>query len=377
MSDRTSQSQRRTRKVNVRARSASPTKKSPEYRQNGMARAHVYIDHVFDPPTNIDALRCHIVGDAYDNASELKGIPVELKERVREIADDYLYHCRELARDAKGEAEWKSALLEGVFRRLVKLLARETLATSASDKPWRTELKPRPPSLQDLLSFAMPRLSPAADLSATALLSSNLTSPPSPTEPSENATVISEITAVSTIEDLDSSNPLTTPKPDILVGLARHSFTEVHQVLLGEWQDNGRLVSEPQLVQHGLHFPFLLVEAKGLATSGNMMGAENQAAVGGACAINILKALQHLEPSFPLAHIVFSISTEGPLHQLFIHYYTDGKYHMTVHRAWRATLQRDCTEFVLALARIIQWGEGEYRDAVVASLACIVKRLQA
>ncbi|KAF2844081.1 hypothetical protein T440DRAFT_410872, partial [Plenodomus tracheiphilus IPT5] len=175
----------------------------------------------------------------------------------------------------------------------------------------------------------------------------------------------------------DSNNPLTTPRPDILVGLAWHSFTELHQVLLGEWQDNGHLLSEPQLVQHGLHFPFLLVEAKGLATSGNMMGAENQAAVGGACALNILNALQHLEPSSPLARIVFSISTEGPLHQLFIHYYIDGKYHMTVHRAWRATLQRDCIEFVLALARIIQWGEGEYRNAVVASLTRVVERLQA
>jgi hypothetical protein len=108
-----------------------------------------------------------------------------------------------------------------------------------------------------------------------------------------------------------------------------------------------------------------------------MMGAENQAAVGGACAINILKALQRLEPSFPLAHIVFSVSTEGPLHQLFIHYHIDGKYHMTMYRAWRATLQRDCIDLVLALARIIQWGEGEYLDAVVASLVRIVESLQA
>jgi hypothetical protein len=88
-----------------------------------MVRAHVYIDHMFNLPTDIDMLRCHIVGDAYDNASELKSIPDKLKERVKQIANDYLYHCRELARDAKSEAEWKSALLEGVFRRLVKLFA--------------------------------------------------------------------------------------------------------------------------------------------------------------------------------------------------------------------------------------------------------------
>jgi hypothetical protein len=96
-----------------------PYEKEPEYRQVGMARAHVYIDHMFDPPSHIDELRCHIIRDAYGSASELKGIPLKLKERVRDIFGDYLCRCRELARDAKGE--WKSALLEGVFQRLVKL----------------------------------------------------------------------------------------------------------------------------------------------------------------------------------------------------------------------------------------------------------------
>lgn len=137
------------------------------------------------------------------------------------------------------------------------------------------------------------------------------------------------------------------------------------------------MLSESQLVQQGLHFPFLIVEAKGLATSGNMMGAENQAAVGGACATRILKALQERDPSFTHARIVFSVTIEGPLHQLFIYYPFGGGCYMTVHRAWRATLQRDCAEFVLALARIIQWGESEYRSAVAASLARAVERLQA
>ena len=69
--------------------------------------------------------------------------------------------------------------------------------------------------------------------------------PRSATELIETATVISEITTVPTSEDLGSSNPLTTPKPDILFGLVRHSFIEVCQVLFGEWQHNGQLLSEP------------------------------------------------------------------------------------------------------------------------------------
>ncbi|KAL1643205.1 hypothetical protein SLS61_009354 [Didymella pomorum] len=340
-----------------------------------MAGAHVYIDQM-DPPTDVDELCRCIIGDAYDNARELSGVPVELKGQLRNTASDYLDRCKELARDAKGEAEWKSALLEGVFRPLVKLFGQDMLATSASDKPWRTELKPRPPLLRDLLSFT-PRLGATADISAMAPTSFDLTGRFTSTERSETATETSEITAVSSIEDSDLSNPLTTPKPDIVVGLARRSFSEVHQVLLGEWQDKAKLLSEPQLVQHGLHFPFLLVEAKGLATSGNMMGAENQAAVGGACAMNILRALQDLEPDFPLARIIFSISTEGPLHQLGIHYIVGAQYHMTVHRAWRTTLDRDCTELVVALARIIQWGGDQYRNEITASLQRVVGHLQA
>jgi hypothetical protein len=60
----------------------------------------------------------------------------------------------------------------------------------------------------------------------------------------------------------------------------------------------------PQLVQHGLHFPFPLVEAKGFATSSNMMSTENQAAVGEACAIDILKALQHPVSRLPISSSV-------------------------------------------------------------------------
>jgi hypothetical protein len=52
-----------------------------------------------------------------------------------------------------------------------------------------------------------------------------------------------------------------------------------------------------------------------------------------ACAISISKALQRLEPSFPLIHIVSSISTEATLHQLINHYHINSKHHITVYRA--------------------------------------------
>lgn len=68
--------------------------------------------------------------------------------------------------------------------------------------------------------------------SPTALISTLTTYSTCPNTPSETATVISKTTAVSTIQEPDSSNALTSPKLDILLALARHSFTEVRKVLV-------------------------------------------------------------------------------------------------------------------------------------------------
>ena len=57
-------------------------------------------------------------------------------------------------------------------------------------------------------------------------------------------------------------------------------------------QDDCRVLSEPHQAQIGLRFPFLVVESKGGAAGGNMIWAQNQAAVDGACALNILGDLQ-------------------------------------------------------------------------------------
>jgi hypothetical protein len=369
------------RKANVRShsRSSSPTKRSTEYRQNTMAFAHVYIEHVFELPPHVHAHRCRIVGDPYGGASELEDIPDKYNAEVKAIAQEYLGRCRDLTKTCKGEAEWKSLLLAGPIHRLVTLLGSDMLMTSASDKPWLAALKPRQPSLQELFSLAAPRLMPSGGASGSFGASPNpagttstpaafnYNTPPPQAEPSEST--VTTTTTVTSIDEDDTSNSLTTPKPDISVGLNRYSFEELHQRLLADLQHTGRLLSEPHAMQLGLHFPFLLVEAKGLTTSGNIIGAENQAAVGGACALRILDSLASLgsvvtEP--PL--IIFTISTEGPIHELSIHYYIEGSYHMTVHRTWRTTLERDNLEFIFAIARIIYWGANSFRDTIITKM---------
>jgi hypothetical protein len=173
----------------------------------------------------------------------------------------------------------------------------------------------------------------------------------------------------STPYENDPSNPFTNPKPDISVSLDQSSFPELHQRLLAKLQDTRQLLGEPHAVQLGLHFPFLLVEAKGLTTSGNMIGAENQAAVGGACALRILDSPASLcSEVTELPLIIFTISTEGPIHELSIHYCIEGGYHMTVHRTWRTTLERDSLEFIFAIARVIYWGANSFRDTIITKM---------
>lgn len=84
------------------------------------------------------------------------------------------------------------------------------------------------------------------------------------------------------------------------------------------------LCSEPTQLQ--IRFPFFLVEGKSYATCRTIYEAQNQAAVSGACSLKILHDLDDLVRKFdPRSYskrkpIVFSVCTEGPIHQLWIHY---------------------------------------------------------
>jgi hypothetical protein len=138
------------------------------------------------------------------------------------------------------------------------------------------------------------------------------------------------------LSDVFSENPngLLTPKPDITLGLAHTCFTPLQRTVLMLLPDDCRVLSEPHQAQIGLRFPFLVVESKGGAAGGNMIWVQNQAAVDGACALNILGDLQGVvtwivsRPDYDQdAHgntneeqgegdkppaVLFSVTTEGP-----------------------------------------------------------------
>lgn len=140
------------------------------------------------------------------------------------------------------------------------------------------------------------------------------------------------------------------------VGLLRSSLNQ-YIPLLRQLQTTVDLLSDPHQVSIDPYFHFLVVEAKGMAT---ITSAENQAAVDGACAINVLRQLQHLvgrylelfpnsdtPPTPPL--FIFFITTEWKNlkcahHDLWVHYYSNNAFHMTI-KCWfveRFTAYRCC-----------------------------------
>lgn len=129
-------------------------------------------------------------------------------------------------------------------------------------------------------------------------------------------------------------------------------------------------VSDPHQVPLGLRFPFLVVEAKGLNTGSNLIHAQNQAAVAAASALNILSDLDALNPNLDvdaeltMPTIVFSLATEGPTHELWVHYRTGNEYHMSCLGSWRTTLPGHSEKLVECLGRVMEWGAGDFRERV-------------
>lgn len=153
-----------------------------------------------------------------------------------------------------------------------------------------------------------------------------------------------------------------------------------------EYQTYGSILSDPHADDMGLRFPFLVVEAGGLSLDSILVRAQNQAAISGASMLQILldvdsqtaatpDADTHTEdserPSSTPPALCFSIVTEGPLHELWVHFEHDGKFHMEPLRLWQTTLTRDATELVHFLASIMDWGSGAFKDGIVEKLDSI------
>ncbi|EMD86583.1 hypothetical protein COCHEDRAFT_1160287 [Bipolaris maydis C5] len=214
--------------------------------------------------------------------------------------------------------------------------------------------------------------SPRIDPNLTRVTDSDYSESTSPPSHAESA-----VTTTSTPStDVASAFHIRTPKPDITVGLADEAFTPQQQLLLTYHQAKKSILSEPHAAEMGIRFPFMIAETKGWSEKGTLMSAQNQAAVGGACMLKILKDLtdyaargiglhpkQESPPTtpeelFPTLAICFSVVSEGPIHELWVHFEREDEFHMHNLNAWRTTKRSHAEEFVNCLGRIIEWGKG-------------------
>ena len=111
--------------------------------------------------------------------------------------------------------------------------------------------------------------------------------------------------------------------------------------------------------------------------------AQNQAAVSGACALNILHNPNDLagsaDPESPSMDqpIVFSVCTEGPYHEFRAHYTTIedviGMYNMVILKTCNTVLYGELSGFLAAMDNVMSWGPGEYLENIAKQLGKVAK----
>ncbi|MCJ1359526.1 MAG: hypothetical protein MMC33_009528, partial [Icmadophila ericetorum] len=131
-----------------------------------------------------------------------------------------------------------------------------------------------------------------------------------------------------------------------------------------------------------IRFPFLLVEGKSYATGRAIYEAQNQATISGACSLKILHDLDDLvRKSNPGSYskgqpVVFSVCTEGPIHQLWVHYTAAGDgdgdsnrmYYMAQIKTCDVAICNDVPGFLEAVDNVMRWGSGKYKETTVEQL---------
>jgi hypothetical protein len=238
---------------------------------------------------------------------------------------------------------------------------------------WNADLKPSPPVItqpDDENGASTPRF-PQPQSALPDINSQSASGFPGPVPSLQPYTP-----SISYTTSTEATDPfyISTPKPDIVVGLKDRTFPPTHRVRLAKHQSFGSILSDPHTAAMGLRFPFLIAETKGLSLNGGLVAAQNQAAIGAACMLKILDNLED-QAALPMAPIstaatrlCFSITTEGPVHELWVHFKLGEATHMQNIRVWRTTHQRDVRELVYCLARILKWANNDFMQKIQQKL---------
>ncbi|PLN81729.1 hypothetical protein BDW42DRAFT_200679 [Aspergillus taichungensis] len=349
-----------------RSRSSSPVRPSDaQYRGGHLRRAKIFVGDEVPAKISyyIDTCIFHNL-TGYGNG------------HLDQISERLWRKSKELEKKPSGEAEWTEALYAAIDD--LKPAGFEAVR----NRDWRADLKPPVNNPQPTIPRKRSQLH---QLSQENAATDSLY--PSP----DSSRAIEPATPVFRLKD---------PRPDICVGLSDDSLADsleqakgrdISQSLLLDMQDTSTLISDPHVTPLGLRFPFLIVEAKAGATGGNLYQAQNQAAVGSSTALLILKSLLDLRDSQVLngenqdgveasdesgqtpldikLNLAFSITTEGPVHELWLHFRKSKiDFQMVCIGIWRTTLKDGSLNFLRHLSAVLRWGDGEFKETLVSIL---------
>lgn len=192
-----------------------------------------------------------------------------------------------------------------------------------------------------------------------------------------------------------------TPRPDITVGLRLDLLVEALKSqglgeieardFLKDLQYQQALYSNPLQPVYPLCFPSLVVEGKSYSTGRSIFEAQNQAAASGPCMTNLqhmLSELTQLNSTTPAKGgkepLAFSICSEGPILQLWVHYTTSVDkvriHQMNIlkicHASRRPSLREDVRDFLIAVDGVMKWACSDFLDEVVRQLVLVWKAVQ-
>ena len=190
--------------------------------------------------------------------------------------------------------------------------------------------------------------------------------------------------------------PVKTPRPDITAGL-RH-FTVVDALvalglgkikasgMLEDLQDQRIICSDPVHQLRNIRFPHMVVEGKSYATCKSVFEAQNQAVVSGSCMTNLQHMLTDLTGltedvspgSYPSkAPLAFSISTQGPQMELWVHYTALEErvriYNMNLLKTCHVSLEEDVVEFLVMVDRVMSWASTDFLKEIAEQLYSVAR----
>ncbi|KAL6150923.1 hypothetical protein ACJQWK_10611 [Exserohilum turcicum] len=262
---------RSSRHSAYKSRTSRPSKRilPQTYRIQNISYAGIFIENLAELPPEIERRLRHIL--KAESLEDILGTAEHESQQATHV-EKFLNESRYNVRGCLFEADLKDSL-----SRLVRELAQDNLRCHASRQLWNPDLKPLPPHM------AQPDDESGAPTSHSVL--PDLDSQSASGLPGPNPFLRSYTASTAYTTSSEAADPfhISTPKPDIVVGLDDRAFTLAHRIQLAKHQSLGSLLIDTHIEPMGLHFPFLIAETKGLSLNGGLVAAQNEAAISAAC----------------------------------------------------------------------------------------------